>query len=239
MIGWCEDDAQIFINPLPTNATGVRQFFRDYLPGYSDKNLDHLLSLYPVSDFHTSHFPNGTVQITASGYRAGRILRDIALTCQPFYFGEALAKSGNDVYYYVTNQTILTPILHSQGDYGYGIVHTSDFAYMFGNLSHYDIYDFPYHPKAADYALKDRASRSWASYAALGHPSAEGKGTLEGWKQGDNKDVNYGVYVMGGPNEGYSGKGAKEATRDAMNLQKLQERCSFLNRQDIIKQDGY
>ncbi|KAF2170256.1 hypothetical protein M409DRAFT_19859 [Zasmidium cellare ATCC 36951] len=239
MIGWCEDDAQIFPDPLPSNASAVRQYFRQYLPGYTEQNLDHLLNLYPISDFHSSYFPNGTIQVTAQGYRTGRILRDIALTCQPFYFGEALAKSGNDVYYYVTNQTILTPILNHYGIYGYGKVHTSDFAYMFGNLSHYDIYDLPFHPEPADYALKDRASRSWASYAALGYPSVGGKGTLEGWKKGDNKDANYGVYVMGGPNEGYSGKGGKKATVEAMKLQKLQDRCSFLNRPDSIKQDGY
>lgn len=239
MIGWCENDAIIFPDPLPTNASGTRQFFREFLPGYTDKNLDHLLSLYPVSDFHASYFPNGTTIITAQGYRTGRILRDVVLTCQPFFFGEALKKSGNDIYYYVTNQTILTPILHQFDIYGEGVVHTSDFAYMFGNLSHYDIYDFPYHPKPADYALKNRASRSWAAYAALGRPSVEDKGTLEGWKMGDNEDENFGVYVWGGPNEGYSGKGGDRGARDVMGMQKLRERCGFLNRGDVIKQDGY
>ncbi|KAK4503920.1 hypothetical protein PRZ48_004835 [Zasmidium cellare] len=239
MIGWCEDDAQIFPDPLPSNASAVREFFRDYLPNYTEANLNTLLNLYPVSDFQTSHFPNGTVEVTAQGYRTGRILRDIALTCQPFFFGDALAKSGNDVYYYVTNQTILTPILNYNGIYGYGKVHTSEFAYVFGNLSHYDIYDFPFHPKPEDYALKIRASRSWASYAALGRPSVEGKGTLEGWRKGDNEDENFGVYVLGGPSEGYSGEGGRESSREAVKLQKLQERCGFLNRMDVVRQDGY
>ncbi|EME46392.1 hypothetical protein DOTSEDRAFT_70407 [Dothistroma septosporum NZE10] len=228
-MGWCEDDAAVFLDPAPSNATAVHDAFRAFLPGFSQSNLDRLLALYPVADFITQRFTNGTVKKDAQFYRAARILRDIVLTCQPLFYGRALAKAGNDVYYYVQNQTILRPILEEGGG----------FAYMFGNISHYNAYGYKIEPTAADYALKDGETRSWSSFAAVGYPSLEGKDTLQGWETAKFEDEDLGIYVIGGPNGGYSGSDGSGNARAAVQVEKLQERCAFLNSPDAIKQLGY
>ncbi|CZT21145.1 related to para-nitrobenzyl esterase [Ramularia collo-cygni] len=241
MIGWCENDAVYFIDATTVKtANDTRTFFEEFLPAFSQTNLDHLLDLYPDSEFQTSRFSNGSVKLEAQVYRAGRILRDILLTCQPIFLGTALARAGNDVYFYNQNQTILTEILeYKRNLYGYGAVHTSEFAYMFGNLSSYNTNGLPFNPTASDYALQDKESRSWSSFAALGRPSVAGLDTLQGWRQADFQDENYGVYVIGGPEAGYSGANGSHAARQAIEAQHLQKRCSFLNSPEIIKQLQY
>lgn len=203
--------------------------------------MDKLLSLYPSSEFQTTRFSNNTIKLGAEVYRAGRILRDILLTCQPINLGTALASAGNDVYFYNQNQTILTPILESPDFemFGYGVVHTSEFAYMFANLSSYDAYGLPFHPRTEDYVLRDKESRSWSSFAALGFPSISGLGTLQGWERADLRDENFGVFVIGGSEGGYAGVDGSYAARRAIRKQQLQMRCSFLNSDEIIAQLGY
>jgi carboxylesterase type B len=50
-----------------------------------------------------------------------------------------LAAAGNNVYFYNQNQSMLQPLLHRSGAYGYGVVHTAELVYVFGNLSKFDI----------------------------------------------------------------------------------------------------
>ena len=76
---------------------------------------------------------------------------------------------------------------------------------MFGNFSHYDLHDYEIEPTLADYELKMRQSRSWTSFAAVGKPTVEGKETLDGWDGADFEDENFGVFVIGGPEEVYAG----------------------------------
>lgn len=239
MIGWCEDDTTFFIPTSVTNASATRAYFEEYLPGFTTSNLDKLLDLYPSSEFEPAYFANSTVALNSEIKRAGRILRDILMTCQPVYFGKALAEAGNDVYFYDQNQTLITPILETNYSlYGYGVPHTSEFAYSFGNLSHYDIYNFPYDPKPEDYALAERQSRTWTSFAAVGAPSIN-NATLQGWHKADFDDENFGIFVIGGPGEGYGGTNGSESARDALRAQKLQERCGFLTSMEIGKQTLY
>ncbi|KAF7188014.1 Secreted lipase [Pseudocercospora fuligena] len=235
MLGWCEDDTTYFVYPPVSTSNETTAFFKQYLPNFTPSNLTHLLSMYPKSDFHNKNFPNGSLELPREMYRAGRILRDILMVCQPILFGSAMHAAGNDVYLYVLNQTILTPIFQTNFSlYGYGVEHTSDFAYVFGNLSNYDIYDFPFHPSKSDYALAKRMSTSWANFAALRRPS------LKGWKKASfENDKNFGTYVIGGKYEGYSGIGGNEGSRKAVAFEKLRERCEFLTRRDIVKQIGF
>ena len=239
MIGWCQDDTTFFIGDDVTNASATRAYFEDYLPGFTTSNLNKLLDMYPESEFEPAYFANGTIALDKEVRRAGRILRDIIMVCQPIYIGKALAEAGNDVYFYDQNRTFVTPILETNYSmYGYGVPHTSEFAYMFGNLSHYDIYDFPYEPKAEDYALLERQSKSWTSFAALGRPSIN-NATIQGWQKADFTDENYGTQIIGGPHEGYGGKNGSKAAREALKIQKLQERCGFLASPEIVKQTNY
>lgn len=50
-----------------------------------------------------------------------------------------MASVGNDVYYYNQNQSMLQPVLHKADAYGYGVVHTAELIYVFGNISKFDL----------------------------------------------------------------------------------------------------
>ncbi|KAK5162880.1 uncharacterized protein LTR77_011137 [Saxophila tyrrhenica] len=233
MIGWCEDDGNYFVGKPKTDAD-VFKFFTRYLPAMTHKNVRRLLALYPASDF--SHSPSG--DLPAQTYRAGRILRDIVFTCQPIHYGQAIAKAGGDVYLWDQNQTMYDEILTSLGTPGYGVIHTSNFAYQFGNLSHYDIDNFPYHPNESDFALRDHQSSSWASFVKFGHPSDARYRTLKGWQPGVSQEDDVDVYVIGGPHEGLFAEDGP-GSGPVFAAQKLKERCAFINSPEIIRQLQY
>nr|POF14901.1 secreted lipase [Quercus suber] len=231
MMGWCEDDTTIFVDPTIRTANDTSSFFSDYLPGMSSAHLHDLLALYPVSDFPSNPAANHSAQF----YRAGRILRDILMVCEPLLYGEALAKAGNPVYFYDQNQTLLTNVLASAGEIGVGVVHTSEFAYIFGNLSHYDVPDVPFQPSASDFALLKRESRSWSSFASQDKPSLWNHDTLQGWETAfaaEREDP--GVFIIGGPQEGFA-----HLDEAPLRQQKLKERCGFINRPEIVKDLQY
>ena len=133
-MGYTEDDTAPFTDIIIKTANQTETFFRDYAPAMSDANLQHLLSLYPVGEFAA----NPVANLSAEFYRSARILRDILMVCEPLLYGQALTQRGQKVYYYDQNQTVVDGPLESLGLPGLGVVHTSEFAYMFNNISHYD-----------------------------------------------------------------------------------------------------
>ncbi|KAK3686622.1 hypothetical protein LTR37_019644 [Vermiconidia calcicola] len=233
MIGWCEDDGTLFVGS-PKTDEDVFDYFTGYLPGMTTTNIRKLLSLYPVSDFSA----NPSADLSAQFYRAARILRDILFTCQPIHYGRAIYNAGNDVYLWDQNQTFVDEILASSGQPGYGVVHTSSFAYQFGNLSHYDINGLPYNPTKADFALRDKQSRSWAAFANFGRPSLPRYNTLQGWQPAFADDGDLDIYVIGGPHAGLSAIGGPQSD-PAVAAQRLKKRCAFINSPEIIEQLQY
>ena len=129
-------------------------------------------------------------------------------------------------------------ILVSLGTPGDGVIHTSNFAYEFGNLSHYNVDNFPYRPNKTDFILRNKQSRSWSSFANFGSPSLAGHDTLHGWTPAFKKDGEIDIYVIGGPYEGLSAENGPHST-SVVAAERLKERCSFLNSPEIIKQLQY
>jgi hypothetical protein len=128
-------------------------------------------------------------------------------------------------------------------------VHSSEFAYVFGSVGEYGEAGYPVAPTGADYALVGRGARAWSGFAATGRPGGHGHGggdggegfkgfeTAFGGEDGEEgEDVR--VFVVGGPEEGLSsvdGRGAREAVQ----RQRLRERCAFINSDEMIEQIGY
>lgn len=121
VIGWCDNDYMLFMPPDIKTARGSHQWLRDYLPGFTEANLQKLLSLYPSSEFQTKRGPGGDVWVQGESYRTGRIARDILFTCSAIYMGDALAKAGNNVWFYDQNRTMLSPALKQRGAPGLGM----------------------------------------------------------------------------------------------------------------------
>lgn len=236
MIGWCEDDVAYFTDTSIATANDTRDFMQEYLPDVTPANIESLLSLYPVTDFAADE----AAGLSAEFYRTARMFRDIIMTCQPIHYGSALAAAGGDVYLYAWNQTILGPLLEAvAGLTGLGPVHTSEFAYIFGNLTHYNVSGYPFAPTDADWALESRGANSWASFAATGHPGVAGRDTFQGFEPGFSANGTLeNVFVVGGATEGLSAVNGPGATA-AMAAEKLRERCAFINSEDMIEQLRY
>ncbi|UKZ63443.1 uncharacterized protein TrAtP1_004673 [Trichoderma atroviride] len=221
MMGWCRDDVTLFTNTNISTANDTRDFIADYLPGLSDDHLQTLLELYSVKNFHANN------NLSGEFYRAARIFRDIIMTCQPYYFANFLKFNRNQIYLYEWNQTILDPILEHLGHpAGLGPVHTSEFAYIFGNLSHYNVSGLPFNPSPADHELQVRASRSWSTFASVGRPGLPYYDTFQGWAPAFEREGQVKVFIAGGPNEGTSYIEGPQAN-PVFAGERLRQRCEY------------
>ncbi|KAI1366402.1 acetylcholinesterase [Xylaria arbuscula] len=236
MIGWCQDDLNLVTDRSISTPNDTSAFIGAYLPAMNSTTLDHLLALYPSTDFTA----NITAGLSAEFYRSARIWRDVLMVCMPQGFGAALAtKSPESVYIFDWNQTLLEPAYEAAGLPGIGVFHTSDLEYVFGDVNRYNksAQGYPFHPSPQDYSLARRGSRSWSTFAALGHPSLEGHETFVGWEPAFPAENNapWKVFVAGGPHEGLSAVEGLEAIPEIA-TQRLSERCAWLNSDEVVAQ---
>ncbi|RDA92113.1 hypothetical protein CP533_6067 [Ophiocordyceps camponoti-saundersi (nom. inval.)] len=232
MMGWCEDDMTFFTDTKIKTSDDTTRFLAAYVPNVSKSNLNRLLSLYPTAEFPA----NIKAGLSSEFYRTATIFRDILMSCPPVWYTERLSAAGNVAFMYDWNQTILDPIAaYATNQSGYGPFHTSDFAYVFGNLSHYDINGYPFQPTTLDYKLEIRGSRSWTTFANVGKPGLAKRDTFRGfeavnWIKGETS-----LFVVGGPSEGPSTLDGPRAN-PAIRKQRLRERCAFINSPEMIQQ---
>lgn len=244
VFGWMQDDLNYFTDTSIKNQTDTIDFLTKYLPQMPQRYLyegttpSGLLTLYPVNDFT----PPPESNLTAEFYRAARIFRDILMVCEPLYLAEAVNKKGNDVYLFSWNQTILDPLLPP----GMGVIHTSEFAYTFGNLSHYNVSGYPFNPSKADYELMHRASRAWGIFSSTStfEYSYPAPGiTIQNWKHAFwspndtyleplKPGYTY-LYNIGGPSDGFFALDGPDST-SVVEEQRLVERCGWINHPGII-----
>lgn len=234
MMGWCEDDTQFFIPDNITTAAHTRAHISSYVPHVSAQNMDELLRLYPTDDFQADQVASHSAEF----YRTGRIVRDILMTCIPLFYSSNLAAAGNQIYLFAENQTALTPLLDATDHSGVGVVHASDFAFIFANLSVYDLPGYPYQPRRQDYALARRQSRSWSSFMSVGKPSLKNRQTLRGWQSAFANPNQTDIFVIGGPAEGLSALDG-DGANSGLQMQKLKARCDFFNSPEMIQQLRY
>lgn len=234
MLGYCEDDLTLFTSPVSTDAE-AKAFIQSYVPYMTKSNIDRLFSLYPVSEFPA----NAAAGLSSQFFRTARIFRDILMTCMPIHYAENLAKRGNDVYLYDWNQTTTDQVLKAKIDAtGYGVIHSSELPYVFGNISVFQGQGYTYKPTSSDLALQARSSRSWSTFASTGNPSLKGHKTLSGFTEAFPGNDELDIFIIGGPNEGLSSIDGRRAS-SALKAQKLRERCAFINSDEIIAQLKY
>lgn len=232
MSGWMQGDLNVYTNTSIATAQDTYDFVRGYLPAFSEESLTKLLDMYPVEEFGT------TVNLTAEFYRSARIFRDILMVCPSLHLGAAIdEKYEAPVYFYNFNQTILDPILEYVDDIvGFGVVHTSEFAYIFDSMQVYNRSGYPFDPTEYDYELAMRASRSWSTFVSHGVPAESGpqSTTLLNWDEAYSRPGGPYVRTIGGTHPSNSALGIANATQE-MAEQKLQERCAFFNSPEIIQ----
>lgn len=225
---------QFFTPTTISTPKDTARFLTQYVPGFTNASVQEMLDFYPSEDFQDDLNANHTREF----YRAAQMFRDIIMTCQPIWYGENLARLEKEIYLVDQNKSILPPILAYLGNAGLGPIHTSEFAYTFGNLSHYDINGYPFSPDAEDYRLQAQMARSWAAFTTVGQPSLYTRRTLQGMEPAFGKPNKTALFVVGGDSEGMSTFDGEGSTQ-AVAAQKLRERCGFLNSPEIIKQLAY
>jgi carboxylesterase type B len=156
------------------------------------------------------------------------------MICPSLHLGAAVAQTQlTSVFHYNFNQTVVDQILDPMYNVsGLHVGHTSEFAYVFDSFLAYNNSVYPVYPSQDDYRLMERASRSWSTFAAQGHPSCLGHDTLQGWSPAYNSSGGPFIMTIGGAHEGLSCAGGPTA-------QRLHERCGFLNQPKIIEELGY
>jgi carboxylesterase type B len=201
---------------------------RAYLPGLNQSSLDSLLGMYPIGEFAP-----GT-NLSAEFYRSSRIFRDVLMVCPSLHLGAAVAQTqSTSVFHYNFNQTVVGPLVDRMDNVsGMHVGHTSEFAYVFDSFGAYNASGLPVNPSQSDYELMQRASRSWSTFATLGHPSSPDHVTIQGWSPAYVSGNGPYIMTIGGPHEELSPAGGPVD-------QKLEERCGFLNDPAIIAALGY
>lgn len=231
MSGWMQGDLNIYTNVSIATANDTYDFIRGYLPAMSETSLTQLLDMYPVEEFGAS------ASLTQEFYRSARIFRDILMVCPSLHIGGAINTMYEaPVYFYNWNQTILDPILeYLYKVQGFGVVHTSEFAYIFDSMHVYNNSNFPYNPTAYDHELAMRSSRSWSTFVSKGAPttSEQHATTLLNWDEAFSRPGGPYVRTIGGTDPSNNALGKVNATQ-VMAEQRLQERCGFLNSPEII-----
>ncbi|TGO87540.1 hypothetical protein BPOR_0220g00180 [Botrytis porri] len=238
--GWMEDDATLFTTTTIESANDTRDFLSNIYTAVNTTTFDELLDLYPVSEFQADPSAN----LSSEFYRCAQVFRDILLACPTVLFSQAMAKKYNTTnppsYMYVGNQTIMTSYLDATGEAGFGVIHTSELAYLFNNIDLFNItnLDLPgyvFEPTESDYALAKSLPLSWISFGKYGNPSKI-NGSMAGWTSAwPTRKGEAEVFVIGGGNKGMSKLGS-DGVNSGIVGERLVERCGFLGREDVIEQ---
>ncbi|CAG8979245.1 hypothetical protein HYALB_00013313, partial [Hymenoscyphus albidus] len=236
MAGWVEDDATLFTEFSVQTPNDTQAYIRTIFPFLHETTLLNLLSLYPVSEFPA----NPDASLSAEFYRTAQIFRDVLFVCPAVFMLSAMAKKypkdSPPLYLCNQNQTLLTSYLEAEGVPGLGVIHTSELSYLFGNISIFNLTDYTpplenytFAPTEEDYLLEKRIPGSWSAFATWNDPR-KGVNSMRGWttafpgheKGGDVFKIENGNGVMvGGEDE------------------RLDERCGFLNSEEVVMQLMY
>ncbi|KAJ6127818.1 carboxylesterase [Penicillium samsonianum] len=225
--GWTEDDQSFFTPTTLNSTTDLVEFIYSQFPAFSERNVQRVLSLYPVTSFSGMPAKN----ISAQYFRASRMIRDAQDACPSLHMVRMNHKYSDEKtsnYLYVLNQTLFAPLFAEAGTPYLGVPHFSDIPYVF-NLAN-TRYSFLASP--ADRKLSTEMSSSWASFAAFGEPSGR-HGTIFNWYDAMNQSSQgqYNLRVLGGPNEG------AEAIGHGKNFyEELARRCDFWNSAEVLRE---
>lgn len=239
MGSWVTNDGAWYVQPSISDDASVLASFQTFVLGLSQSSLQHLLSLYPLSDF--THLVRNK-EATADYYRAAQINRDIWFTCPVIDFTWQYTRFGGDstVRLYDMNQTKFGPILQYMGVPQWRVCHLSDVPYLMNEnvVAGGD-------NSAAQQDLSALLSGSVAAFAYSGDPTISRGRTFKDWpiaypdqsEQTLSKDYpeQLSLYVVGGPqgsgpaSMSRTGSGPTSGRETALVWEKVIERCNFIN----------
>ncbi|KAF2654544.1 alpha/beta-hydrolase, partial [Lophiostoma macrostomum CBS 122681] len=152
VLGWTQNDGAMQTGPpeLITSEADIAATIRVWAPDLTPSEMSALFEMYATEDFTSAkttfelaHPENSPISLHR--YRLSQIMRDILFTCPSIEFANHNAqfprdgqqedgKSFEDVYLYVLNQTMLTPLFDAFGMSHLGVCHGSDTNYIFNGV---------------------------------------------------------------------------------------------------------
>jgi len=236
IFGWNLNEYSLFTSPeIHDNETVVESLLQGF-PGLKNATIENILPLYTVSDFEDKF------NASAQYYRNERIQGDIGYVCPSILFARQLGKTA-PAYLYQLEQTPFQEIWKSIDMQYYGVSHFSDIPYVFDEVAGFNT------STVADVNTGSEMSGSWTRFSATGAPSAaSGNGTLRGWlpafepianSHGGNSSCDgvddLEVFAIGGDEAG-----SVDISKDTQHqgLQRVLERCSFLESAGVFEQIG-
>jgi hypothetical protein len=185
---------------------------RGFAHDLSDDDLSRLFSLYDAIDFnddvknYEAEKDDDEPTVSVHFFRLSRILRDLLFTCSSIDFGNEMSRQSqstnmqhSEVYLYVLNQSMLTPLWKGAGMPHIKVSHGSDTNYIFNGL-------FPEGQVSEDdEKLSREFSVAFINFANSGIPSEVDTGSWpEAFSQNDTAPMrstprSLTLQVVGGP----------------------------------------
>ena len=160
--------------------------------------------------------------------------RDINFACGGVNIAYQVSKYNSPsthVYLYELNQSALEPLFDAAGATSAGVSHFADIPYVFNEVS-------AFNASASDLQLGAEMSGSWAAFAHTGTPvpNVANATLLKEWpiaypkaKGQAKQPVSATVNVIGGPSPGPANLTLNSSQGGALGMEKLLERCGFIN----------
>lgn len=235
MIGWCENDAALFIgDPQPfANSSFIGKFIASQFGAITPKLVRKTLKLYPSSDplFTAAHSTHPDIPVDF--FRASQIVRDSQYSCTGILAAQSFERYNSETtstYLYTLNATLYSAFLEQANLSYLGVIHGSDNPYVFNQAAAFR----PTNNKQI--ALSNRISGTWANFATGGAASGKLKGsTVRNWpeafksRQGED---HFAIQVIGGPEPRAVRAGTRLSVKS--DFQELGRRCAFWNSPELL-----
>jgi carboxylesterase type B len=143
----------------------------------TDEDLSDIFALYTPDDFHSRLIEYEAAKseddsvVYVHYFRLARILRDLLFTCSSIDLGLKICKQSrqadfkpSNVWLYILNQSMLTPLWKEAGMDYVGVSHGSDTNYLFRLFPEGKI-------QPDDYKLADSFAKAFIQFVSTGDPN--------------------------------------------------------------------
>jgi len=184
VFGWTQDDGATNAGPAPMFQTeeDMKTPIKNFAHALTDEDYEKLFSLYPASSFeeevryYEARKAESDPAAPVHYFRIARIMRDLLFTCSSIDFGYEMARQSSsgdgsfkNVYHYMLNQSMVTPLFRAAGMSWLGPVHGSDLDYLYNNVFPRDTLS------KEDSRFSETFLRSFFNFAHTGSPSGDGE----------------------------------------------------------------
>lgn len=254
LASWVANDGAWYPPPTTSTDEQVLASFGLWLRGLSTSTNEKLLELYPVKDFEHMVRLGYDGPVSPQYYRAAQLNRDLWFTCPVLDFAWQYVRTGgvhpSKMHLSEHNATRFTPVFEGMGVPMWRVSHLSDIPYVL-NIQHLS---GGADNSKAQLQLAARLSRDIIRFATSGDPNEEGddQSWPPAFTKATEEELREPVYpksfvirLFGGPFRTGPVTVSRKINREgdsfaeeAIQWEKLIERCEFINSGPIRKEIG-